>query len=86
MRKGLSWFNTTSIVLGFAFLYIPIVLLVIYSFNASRLVTVWAGFSFHWYVQLFHNEQLLDAAWVTLRVAFLPPASPPSSAPWRRSP
>ncbi|MDQ0304788.1 ABC transporter permease [Ancylobacter polymorphus] len=71
MRKGLSWFNVTSITLGFAFLYIPIILLVIYSFNASRMVTVWAGFSTHWYVQLFQNEQLLDAAWVTLRVAFL---------------
>ena len=49
MRKGLTWFNVTSIVLGFAFLYIPIILLVIYSFNASRLVTVWAGFSTQWY-------------------------------------
>ena len=58
MRKGLSWFNVTSITLGFAFLYIPIILLVIYSFNASRMVTVWAGFSTHWYVQLFQNEQL----------------------------
>ena len=71
MRKGLSAFNVTSLVLGFTFLYLPIVLLVIYSFNASRLVTVWAGFSTHWYVQLLQNEQLLDAAWVTLRVALL---------------
>ena len=71
MRRGLSWFNVSSIALGFAFLYLPIVLLVIYSFNASRLVTVWAGFSTEWYVKLFQNEQLLDAAWVTLRVAFI---------------
>ena len=71
MNKGMSWFNVTSIVAGFAFLYIPILLLVIYSFNASRLVTVWAGFSFQWYASLLENEQLLDAAWVTLRVAFL---------------
>ncbi|HEY9215677.1 MAG TPA: ABC transporter permease subunit, partial [Ancylobacter sp.] len=71
MRKGLSWFNVTSITLGFTFLYVPIVLLVIYSFNASRLVTVWAGFSLEWYWKLFQNEQLLDAAWVTLRVAFI---------------
>ncbi|OYW32820.1 MAG: putrescine ABC transporter permease PotI, partial [Rhizobiales bacterium 12-66-7] len=71
MNKNLSWFNVTSLVLGFAFLYIPILLLVIYSFNASRLVTVWAGFSFQWYVSLFQNEQLIDAAWVTLRVAFI---------------
>lgn len=71
MNKGMSWFNVTSIVAGFAFLYIPILLLVVYSFNASRLVTVWAGFSFQWYASLLENEQLLDAAWVTLRVAFL---------------
>jgi len=71
MNRGLSGFNVTSIVLGFAFLYIPILLLVIYSFNASRLVTVWAGFSLDWYVSLLHNEQLLDAAWVTVRVAFI---------------
>ncbi|MET3355386.1 ABC transporter permease [Xanthobacter autotrophicus] len=70
MRKGLTWFNITSIVLGFAFLYIPILLLVIYSFNASRLVTVWAGFSTQWYWALLENEQLMDAAWVTLRIAF----------------
>lgn len=71
MKKGLSWFNVTSIVLGFAFLYIPILLLVIYSFNGSRLVTVWGGFSTQWYWALLENEQLLDAAWVTLRIAAL---------------
>jgi putrescine transport system permease protein len=70
MRR-FSWFNITSITLGFAFLYIPIVLLVIYSFNASRLVTVWGGFSVEWYVALLHDAALLDSAWVTLRVAFL---------------
>ncbi|QIB34201.1 ABC transporter permease subunit [Ancylobacter pratisalsi] len=71
MDKKLSPFNVTSLVFGFTFLYLPIVLLVIYSFNASRLVTVWAGFSTHWYGELLRNQQLLDAAWVTLRVAFL---------------
>lgn len=70
MRQGPSWFNITSLVLGFSFLYLPIVLLVIYSFNASRLVTVWGGFSTQWYVSLLNNQQLLDAAWVTVRVAF----------------
>ncbi|WP_306119188.1 MULTISPECIES: ABC transporter permease [unclassified Roseitalea] len=64
-----SWFNITSVVIGFAFLYIPIVLLVIYSFNESRLVTVWAGFSTKWYVEMLGNEGLMDAAWVTIRVA-----------------
>lgn len=70
MRKGMSLFNITSLVLGFAFLYLPIALLVIYSFNGSRLVTVWGGFSTRWYAELWQNEALLDAAWVTLRVAF----------------
>lgn len=71
MRHGPSWFNITSLVAGFAFLYLPIVLLIIYSFNESRLVTVWAGFSTRWYVELLHNEGLLNAAWVTARVAFV---------------
>jgi len=71
MRSGPSWFNVTSIVLGFSFLYLPIVILVIYSFNESRLVTVWGGFSTKWYVELLKNQQLLDAAWVTIKVAFL---------------
>lgn len=68
MRR-FSWFNATSLTLGFAFLYLPMVILVIYSFNDSRLVTVWAGFSTKWYGELFQNEEFLDAAWVTLKVA-----------------
>jgi putrescine transport system permease protein len=71
MRKGLGYFNVTSRVLGFAFLYLPIVLLITYSFNDSRLVTVWGGFSTRWYAELWQNQQLLDAAWVTLRVALV---------------
>ncbi len=71
MNNGLSRFNIVSLTLGFAFLYIPIVLLVIYSFNASRLVTVWGGWSTQWYVALWNNQQLLDAAWITARVAFI---------------
>ncbi|WP_417207902.1 ABC transporter permease [Antarctobacter sp.] len=68
MRR-FSWFNATSLTLGFVFLYLPMVLLVIYSFNESRLVTVWAGFSTKWYGELLQNEEFLDAAWVTLKVA-----------------
>jgi putrescine transport system permease protein len=71
MKSRFSWFNITSIVLGFAFLYIPILLLIIYSFNASKLVTVWGGWSTKWYAELLQNESILDAAWVTIRVAFL---------------
>jgi putrescine transport system permease protein len=71
MERRASWFNVTSVTLGLAFLYLPIVLVVIFSFNASRLVTVWGGFSTHWYASLLENDALLDAAWVTLRVALL---------------
>ncbi|PZM11953.1 ABC transporter permease [Rhizobium tubonense] len=66
-----SRFNIISVTLGFAFLYLPIVLLVIFSFNESKLVTVWAGFSVRWYVQLMQNQSLLDAAWMTLRVGVI---------------
>jgi len=71
MSRRFSWFNIASVTLGFAFLYLPIVILVIYSFNASKLVTVWGGWSTHWYGQLLRDTALLDAAWVTLRVALL---------------
>lgn len=67
--KRFSAFNAVSLTLGFAFLYLPMIILVIYSFNASKLVTVWAGFSTRWYAELLQNEAFLDAAWVTIRVA-----------------
>jgi putrescine transport system permease protein len=70
MRKA-SWFNVGSVALGLAFLYLPIVILVIYSFNASRLVTVWGGWSTRWYAELLNDSAMLDAAWVTLRIAVL---------------
>ncbi|AZQ67050.1 ABC transporter permease subunit [Silicimonas algicola] len=66
----ISSFNIVSLTLGFAFLYIPMIILVIYSFNESKLVTVWAGFSTKWYGELLRNESFLAAAWVTLKVAF----------------
>ena len=65
----LSRFNITALVLGMAFLYLPIVILVIYSFNASRLVTVWGGWSLRWYFEFFNDRAMLDAAWMSLRVA-----------------
>ncbi len=71
MRRGLSAVNVTSVALGLAFLYLPILILVIYSFNASRLVTVWGGWSTRWYVSLLGNQAMLDAAWISLRIAFL---------------
>jgi putrescine transport system permease protein len=71
MKKGPSLFNIVSVTLGFAFLYLPIVLLVIYSFNAGRNVAIWGGWSTKWYIAMVQNQQLLDAAWVTLRVGLL---------------
>jgi putrescine transport system permease protein len=68
MKQGPSWFNMTSVALGFAFLYLPIVILVVYSFNDSKLVTVWGGWSVRWYGALFHDQPFMDAAWITLRV------------------
>lgn len=66
-----SRLDPVILTLGFAFLYIPIIILVIYSFNASRLVTVWGGFSLQWYTAMWSNQGLMDAAWVTARVGVL---------------
>jgi putrescine transport system permease protein len=59
---------TTFLAFGLAFLYLPILVLVTYSFNASALVTVWGGFSAVWYGRLIHNPQVLDAALLSLEV------------------
>jgi len=64
-------FVQASMWLGFAFLYLPIVILVIYSFNASKLVTVWGGFSTKWYISLWSNQGLMDAAWVSIKAAVI---------------
>jgi putrescine transport system permease protein len=58
-----------ALVLGYAFLYVPILLLVVFSFNESRLVSVWTGFSTRWYGELLRNERIIDAAWLSLTVA-----------------
>jgi putrescine transport system permease protein len=71
MRRALSAFNVTSVALGLAFLYAPIVLLIIFSFNASRLVTVWGGWSLRWYAALIEDRALLDAAANSLGIALL---------------
>jgi len=69
MRRGLSAFNLTSLALGLAFLYLPIVILVVYSFNASQLVTVWGGWSTRWYVALLDDRAMLDAAAASFGIA-----------------
>lgn len=66
-----SRFSLTMLALGFLFLYVPILSLIVYSFNESKLVTVWAGFSVKWYFELFRDQQMIDAAKVSLKLAFL---------------
>ena len=69
--KRLSPFLLTMMVLGYLYLYAPIISLIVFSFNKSRLVTVWGGFSTTWYFKLFENTQILDAAWLSLRLALI---------------
>ena len=71
MMQGISTFRLSALVFGFAFLYVPILSLIIYSFNKSRLVTVWGGFSTQWYGRLLDNHQILSAAWLSLKIAAL---------------
>jgi putrescine transport system permease protein len=58
-------------VFGYAFLYAPILLLIIFSFNDSKISTLWTGFSFKWYRYLFEDQAILDAAWLSLKIAFM---------------
>lgn len=64
-------FSSVMLWLGLLFIYLPMVILVIYSFNSSRLVTVWGGWSVHWYVGLLDNDQLMSAVKRSLQIAFL---------------
>lgn len=68
---GRARFAFTMLGFGYAFLYLPIVLVIVYSFNDSRLVTVWSGFSLKWWHALFANEAMLQAAWLSLRIALV---------------
>lgn len=68
MQRGLSWLPT-ALAAGFVFLYLPILLLILFSFNDSRLVTVWAGFSTRWYAELLRNERMIEAASLSLGIA-----------------
>ncbi|KAA0014207.1 ABC transporter permease subunit [Billgrantia pellis] len=68
MRK--TSFSGVMLVAGLLFLYLPMVVLIVYSFNSSRLVTVWAGFSGRWYFELLRDGQILAAVWTSLRIAF----------------
>lgn len=64
------WLTWPVLLLGFGFLYVPILILMVYSFNESKLATVWAGFSVKWYGALFHDREMISAALLSLRVAF----------------
>jgi putrescine transport system permease protein len=68
-RRSMSLLTITAF--GYALLYVPILSVVIYSFNDSRLVTLWGGFSLRWYKSLLQNEELLEAAWLSLRIAVI---------------
>jgi putrescine transport system permease protein len=68
--KKRSVFLLSVLAFGYAFLYVPLVSVVVYSFNDSRLATVWGGFSTRWYGELLHNREVLDAAALSLKVAF----------------
>jgi putrescine transport system permease protein len=70
MRR-VSAVNLAAIIVGIAFLYLPIVVLVIYSFNASRLVAVWGGWSTRWYAELIGDAPILDAAFISIRLALV---------------
>lgn len=70
MRRR-PYFLIFALIFGYAFFYVPIASMIFYSFNKSRLATVWGGFSTEWYGKLLDNQQVLDAAWLSLRIAFL---------------
>ena len=71
VMPGRARFAFTVLAFGYAFLYLPIALVIVYSFNELRMVTVWAGFSTKWWSALFANEAMLSAAWLSLRIALV---------------
>ncbi len=71
MTRRYPTFLISVLAFGYAFLYVPIILVIAYSFNNSRLVSIWGGFSLRWYGELLHNEQIMEAAWLSLRVAVI---------------
>ncbi len=69
-RTGTSPLLRAMLAIGFVFLYAPILSLIVYSFNESKLVTVWSGFSLKWYGELFQDDGIMKAAWTSIRIAF----------------
>jgi len=75
MNNKISPFLKLALVAGLLFLYIPLFILVIYSFNDSKLVTVWGGFSTKWYGALLNNSEILEATWLSIRIALISSAA-----------
>ncbi len=71
MNSRIPFASTVVMLFGFVFLYAPIVILIIFSFNAGKLAAVWAGFSTKWYGALLENDQILQAAWISIQVAVM---------------
>lgn len=69
MKVG-QWFGRAWLAAGFAFLYLPILALVLFSFNDSQLPNVWRGFTLKWYTSLVHDEEILRGFWISLKIAF----------------
>lgn len=70
MKSSVSRFNKVCLAIGFFFLYAPMIVLMVYSFNGSDRVNVWAGFSLKWYGELFRDDAIMSAVWVSLKLAF----------------
>jgi putrescine transport system permease protein len=79
--RGITPFRLAALMLGFGFLYLPIAVLVAYSFNASRLVTVWAGFSIRWYQALIEDDKFGAAALTSFEIGTMAASMPSSWAP-----
>lgn len=71
MRRRRPTFILTMLAFGYAFLYVPIFSLIVYSFNESAIASNWTGFSLKWYGELFSNRQALEALWLSLRIAVI---------------
>ncbi|MCH9662403.1 MAG: ABC transporter permease subunit [Gammaproteobacteria bacterium] len=69
--KSMRVFGIATVVVGLSYLYVPVLILVLYSFNESRLVSVWGGFSLKWYAELFRDDGLINAALNSLQAAFI---------------
>lgn len=70
IKRGFPGITGIAMAIGMVFLYMPILTLIGYSFNGSERVNIWTEFSFHWYIELFNNDVLMNALWMSLQLAF----------------